>query len=116
MPAPFVEDVLLFPLYNFSFFVKNYMFIGVWINIQVFDLNPFVNLSVFMAIPSCSHHCSSVIELGVTDSDASGSSFIVQDCFGYPCWLFLVLPYELEYSIEVCEELCWDFVRIALNL
>ena len=37
MPAPFVEDNFFFPLYNFCFFVKNQVFIVMWINIQVFN-------------------------------------------------------------------------------
>ena len=48
-----------------------------------------------MAVSSCFHYCSSVIELDVRDGDASGSSFIVQNCLGYPG--FFVFPYEVEY-------------------
>ena len=111
-PVPFVEDTFFFPLNNFSFFVKNDVFIGVWIDIWVFDSIPLVNFSVCMPVPSCFHYCRSVIELDVRDGDASGSSFIVQDCFGYPV-LFLLLfvfSYEVNYfSFKVYEELCWDF-------
>ena len=47
MPTPFVEYAFFFfPLYNFSFFAKNQVFIDVWINIQVFDFISLVNLSV----------------------------------------------------------------------
>ena len=61
-----------------------------------------------MPIPSCFYYCISVVEFEVRDGDASRSSFIVWDCFGYP--EFFVFPYEVEYcSFEVCEELCWDF-------
>ena len=84
MPAPFVEDTFFFSLYNFSFINKNRVFIGVWINIQIFDSITLVNHSVFMPIPSCFYYCISIIELDVRDGDASGSSFIVQYCFGYP--------------------------------
>ena len=35
MPAPFVEDAFFFPLYNFSFFFKNQVFICVWITVRV---------------------------------------------------------------------------------
>ena len=74
MTAPFVEDAILFPLYNFSFFVKNLVFMGMWINIQVFNLIPLLNVSVFMPISSFFHYCSSVIEFDVKDGNASGSS------------------------------------------
>ena len=48
MRAPFGENAFFYPLYNFSFFVKNQVFLGVWINAQVFDSIPLVNFSVFM--------------------------------------------------------------------
>ena len=74
------------------------MFIGLWVKVRVFYSIPLVNFSVFMPIPSCFHYCSSVIELDVRDGDASGSSFIVQDCFGYP--RFFVFPYEVDYYLS----------------
>ena len=68
-------------------------------------------MSVFMPIPSCFYYCSFIIELDVSDANASGSSFIVQDCFGSPVvCLFVCFSHEVEHcSLEVCEELCWDF-------
>ena len=61
-----------------------------------------------MKIPGCFHYYSSVVELEVRDRDASRSSFIVEDCFGYP--VVLVFPYDVEYcSLKVYEELYWDF-------
>ena len=106
MSKPFVDA--FFPLYNFSFFVKNQVFIGVWINIWVFNSIPMVDLSVFMPVPSCFHFCSSIIELEAKDGDPFKSSFIVQDYFGCPG--FFVFPYEVEYcSLKDCKKLCWDF-------
>ena len=75
--APFVKDAFFFPLYKFSSFVKNQVFIGLWINIQVFDSIPLVNVSDFMPVPSSFHYCSSVIEFEVRNGNASCSSFIV---------------------------------------
>ena len=80
LSAPYLEDAF-FPLHNLSFFVKTQVFIGLWINIRVFDSIPLVHLSVFMPIPSSFHYCSSTVELEVKDSDASVSSFIIEDCF-----------------------------------
>ena len=37
VPAPQLVEDAFFPLYNFGFFVKNQVFIGVWINVRVFD-------------------------------------------------------------------------------
>ena len=69
---------------------------------------PLVLLSVLMPILGCFQYCSSVVEFEVRDCDASRSSFIAQDCFGYPG--FFAFPNEIEYcSFEVFEEFCWDF-------
>ena len=62
----------------------------------------------FMPIASYFNYCSTVIELDVKDSDASGGSFIVQNCFDYSG--FFVFPYEVDCcSFKVCEEFCRDF-------
>ena len=67
----------------FCFFVKNQMFIGMWIKypgLQFCSIGPPV---CFMVIPGCFQSCSSVVEFKIRDCDAFRSSFIVQDCFGY---------------------------------
>ena len=108
MPAPFVKYAFFFPFDIFCFLIKDQVFEDVWIDIWVFYLVPLVLLSVFMPIPGCFQYCSSVVEFEVRDCDASRSSFIVQDCFGYSD--FFAIPYEVEYhSFEVCEEFGWDF-------
>ena len=112
MAAPFVKYVFFSPFYIFCFYVKNTLFISVWINICVFDLVPLVLLSGLMPIAGYFQYCSSVVEFEVKDCDASRSSFIAQNCFcfcfGYPG--FFVFPYEVEYhSFKVFEEFCWDF-------
>ena len=48
----FFHCIILAPL------SKNQVFIGFWVNIQVFDLIPLVIVSVFMPIPSCFHYCN----------------------------------------------------------
>ena len=111
----FIEDVLFFPLYDFGFFVKNQMFIGVWIYVRVFNSIPLIHMSVFMPILNCFYYYSSVAVLDVRDGDTSKSSFIVQDYLSFPG--YFVFPYEVEYcSFKACEELCWDFEGIALSL
>ena len=65
-----------------------------------------VLLSVFMPIPGCFQYYSSIVEFEIRDCDASRSSFIVQNCFGYAG--FFAFSYEVEYcSLEVCEEFWW---------
>ena len=96
------------PVDIFCFFVKGQVFKGVWINIWVFFSVPLVLLSVLMPMPGCFQNCIPVVEFEARDCDASRSSFIIQDCFGYPG--FFVFPYEVEYhSFKVFKLFCWDF-------
>ena len=47
----------------------------------------------------------SIVELEVRDGDASGGSFVIQDCFNFP--RYFVFPYEADCcSFKVCEKLC----------
>ena len=91
MPAPFVEDAFFFLLYNFGFFVKNLVFIDVWIYVTVFDWIPLIHVSVFMPIPIffITQLCSKAWSWGWW---CLRSSFIVHDCFSYHgffCFFFL---------------------------
>ena len=61
----------LLPPSSFSCFVENQVFIGVWVNIGVFDSIPLVYLSIFVPRPGCFQDYSSVVELKVRDGDAS---------------------------------------------
>ena len=70
MPAQFVEDVLFVPAYIFQFFVKNQVFVCVWVNIRVFNSISLFYLSIFVPIPIGFQDYSSVIELKVRDGDA----------------------------------------------
>ena len=45
-----LKMLFFLPLYNFSSFVKNQVFIGLWIKIWVFDSIPLVNISAFVPI------------------------------------------------------------------
>ena len=91
------------------------MFKDVWIDIRLFYSVPLVLLSVLMPIPGCFQYRSSVVEFEVRGCDVSRSSFIVQDCFGYPG--FFASPYEVEdHSFKVCEKFVEILKGIALNL
>ena len=78
------------------------MFIGVWINVKVFNLIPLVHMSIFMPTANCFYYYRSIAELEVRDGDASRSSLlyiIVLAILG-----FFVSPYHVEYySFKVCE-------------
>ena len=106
MPTLFAEDTSFFPLNNFSFFVKNQVFICVWINIWVFDSILPVNLTVFMPIPSFLFYCSSLLMSGIVmPQKVPLLCKIVLDILG-----FSVFPYEVDYcSFKVGEELCLGF-------
>ena len=87
----------------------------IWIDIWVFNSILLVSLPVFMPILSSFHYCSSTIELDVRDGDASRSSFIIQDYFGYPG--VFVFPYEVDYcSLRSVKNCVGILMGIALNL
>ena len=81
----------LFSILYFCFFLKNQELVGVWIDIHVFLFDSFGLLSVFMPIPGCFQYCSFGVEFEVRECDAFRSSFIVQNCFGYPVVFFAFL-------------------------
>ena len=83
------------------FFVKNYVFIGLWINIWFFNSGTLVLLSVLMPIPGCFQYCSSVVEFGVSDFDGSRSSFIIQNYFGYSVFLLFHITLSTIFSRSV---------------
>ena len=67
-----------------------------------------------MPIPSYFHYCSSIIEPDVRDGNASGNSFIVQDCFGYPGLFFhMKLSIVLLRAVKNCVGI---LIGITLNL
>ena len=67
-----------------------------------------------MPISSCFHGHSSIIEFDVRDSDAAGSSFIIQHCFCYPVFFFhMKLSIVLSRSVKNCVGI---LMGIALNL
>ena len=105
MPAPLVKYAFFFPFDSFCFFVKNQVFVGVWINIQVFDSVPLILLSIFMLIPDCFQCCSSTGKFGIVMP--LEVLLLYRIAFTILGFFF---PYEVEYhSSELCEEFCWDF-------
>lgn len=48
-------------------------------------------ISVFIPVPCCFYYYCSVIHLEVWDGDTTGSSFIIQDCLGYPVIFLCIL-------------------------
>ena len=96
------RPLLKYAFFHFIFLLlyQNQVFVGVWMEIQIFDFVPLVLLSVFVPIPGCFQYCSSVVEFEVRDCDASRSSFIIQDCFGYPgVFCFSVWSWVLFFQL-----------------
>ena len=115
MPAPLLKMLSFFLMYNFSFFVKNQVFIGVWVNIRVFNSIPLAYLSIFVPIPISFQDYGTIIELEVRDGDVPRRSFIVQSCFGYPGFMFfhIKLSIVLSRSVKNCVGI---LMGIALTL
>lgn len=55
-PASVFEDIFFSLLYSIGFFVKNQVFIGMWVYFWVFDLIPLISLSVL-----CQYYVVSII-------------------------------------------------------
>ena len=106
--------MLCFPLYNFTFFVKIQVFIGVRIVIWVFNSLPLVNLSVFMPYQSV------FISGALKQILMSRMVMTLEVSILYRIVLAIVVFlffHEVEYCpFKVCEELYWDLMGIALQL
>jgi hypothetical protein len=64
----------------------------------------------------CGFHCYySVVQLGIKDGDAYGSSFVVQDHFSYAGFLFFHMRLRIALSrfVKNCAGI---WMAIALNL
>ena len=62
------------------------MFIGMCINVKVFDSISLIDVSAVMSIPNCFYYYSSIVELEVRDGVTSGDFLIVQNFWLY--WAF----------------------------
>ena len=91
------------------------MFVGVWINIRVFDSVPLVLLSVFMPIPGCFQYCSSVVSLK--------SGIVIPPevplLYRIPLAVLGFLPFHMKLSIVLSRSVknfAGILMGIALNL
>jgi hypothetical protein len=103
-----LKKLSFFPLYGFILFFKNQVSTGVWIHFRACNSIPLIIVFVPISIPCSFYYYCSVIQLEVRDVDTSRSSFVVQDCFSYPAFLFF--SYEPKNcSVKVCKALYWNF-------
>lgn len=100
------------PLDSFSSFVKDEVTIGVCVHFWVFNSIPLICMPVSVPIPYSHYHYCSVTQLEVRDGDSLRSSFIVEDSFCYPVFVFsflfflFVIPNEFaNCSFQLYEEL-----------
>ena len=93
LPAPLVKEIVFFPLYSLTSFVKDEVSIGASIYLWAFYFVPLIYISVFVPVPYCLDDCDFVVEPEVRQVDSSSSILLSQDCFGYS--RFFVFPYKL---------------------
>ena len=76
--------------------------------------NSIIHMSVFISIPSCFYYYRSIVELQVV-RDGDGSSFIIQDCLGYPVLFFfshMKLTIVLFRSVKNCVGILMEITRL----
>ena len=52
-PAPLVKEIVFNPLYILASFVKDKVFIGVWVYLWAFHFVPLMYISIFVPVPYC---------------------------------------------------------------
>ena len=104
--APFDKYAFFYPLYGFAFFVKNQVFIGVWVYFRVFSSIPLINLYVLIWKPYSFYYYCTVAYF----EDTSRDSFIFLDSFCYPGFLLFHWSWRiaLSKSIKIVVEFSWE--------
>jgi hypothetical protein len=87
----------------------------VWVYFWVLNSIPLINISVSVPVPCSVYHYCSVAQLEVRDGDYSQSSFIAQDCIGYPgLFFFFHMKFRISHSRSI-KIIVGIFISIALN-
>ena len=113
-PAPFVEDAFFFHCVVFSFFNKNQVSLCTCIYFWVFLSIPLINMSLSITILCSFHDYCFVVLLEIKKSDTSRNSFMAQDCFSYPGFLFFHIKLRSAFStyVKTCVRI---LMAISLN-
>ena len=114
----FVENAFFFPLCISGFFIFKKSGVCRYVDfVWVFNWIPLTTSFFFLMPTTFSFDCYiSVGQHEISDSDTSGCTFILQDCFNYLEIVFFCFLYETEYCpFKVCKELCWNFVVTILE-
>jgi hypothetical protein len=82
---------IFFPLVGFSFFVKDQVTIGLWVQFWVFNTTPLNYLSISVPVTCSFYHYCSVLDLEIRDGDSCRSSFIVVNSFHYTGFFVVVV-------------------------
>jgi hypothetical protein len=88
-PGPFVENAVFFLLDGFSSLAKDQVIIGMWVHFWVFNSIPSIYLSVAVPLLCSFYHNCSVVQLEVRHGNSPRGSFIVENSFCYPRFVFL---------------------------
>ena len=101
----FLKMLSFVPLNGFGFFIKDQVTIGVLVNFWVFNSIPLAYLSVSVPIPCGFYHYCSEIQLEIRDGDSTRNYFIVENCFPYASFVFVIPDEFANCSFYLCEEL-----------
>ena len=113
-PSTTCKENVFSPLYIFSSFIKDEVYIGGWIYLWAFYSVPLIYISVFVPVPYCLDDCAFVVEPEVRQVDSSSSILLSQDCFGYS--RFLLFPYKLwNFCSSSVKNTIGSLIRIAMN-
>lgn len=86
-----------------GFFIKYYIFTGMWIYVYIFKCVLVIDVHVFVAIPCWFYSYASVVQCKLEGGDSSSSSLIVHDYFSYH--VFWGFQYEVKNCAFQVEEL-----------
>lgn len=64
-PAPFVDDAFFFQLYNFDFFIKKQVSVGMWDYFSVLNSMALINPQVSVQIQCSFYHYHFVLEVRI---------------------------------------------------
>ena len=106
MPAPFVENVVFFPLDDFFILVKDQVTIGIWVHFWVFNSIPLIYVSVTVPVPCSFYHKFSVVQLEVRHGASTKVLLSLRRVFAILG--FLLVQMNLQIALWI-EELTWNF-------
>jgi hypothetical protein len=106
VPAPFVENVVFFPLDGFSTLVKDQVTIGVWVLFWVFNSIPLTYMSVALPVLCSFYHNCSVVQFEVCNGNSTWGYFILEKIFAilvFFFFFFVVVVFVFCFFRWICK-------------